>query len=94
MKHASVIREVKLAAREKFAWPGGYPLVVVMTDGACLCCDCARQNFAQIGRATRDGLRDGWAAAGVDAHMQGAPEICAHCGVEIPSAYGDPEGGQ
>lgn len=93
MKNADIIRAVKQAARDKYAWPGGYPLIVVMSDCEVMCCDCARENFDLIGRATRDNDRSGWAAAGVDIHWEGPPELCCHCGGEIPSAYGDPDEG-
>ena len=91
MKNANIIRDVKYAARNKYAWPGGYPLIVVMSDGECLCCDCARSEFALIARATRDGYEKCWIATGVDVHWEGPPEICAHCGAEIESAYGNPD---
>ena len=91
MRNQDIIRQVKLAARNRFAWPGGYPLVVVMTDGECLCVDCAKSEFARIGRATRDDDRGGWAAAGVQIHWEGEPEICCNCNAEIESAYGVPE---
>lgn len=85
----SILRNVREAARSGFAWPGGYPLIVVMTDGATLCPACARAEYPLIARATRDGSRDGWAAAGTDIHWEGAPDECAHCGASIPSAYGE-----
>lgn len=91
MKNLKIIHDVKYAARNKYAWPGGYPLLVIMSDGACLCCDCARSEFALIARAARDGDRDGWASIGTDIHWEGPPEICAHCGAEIESAYGNPD---
>lgn len=91
MRNGEIIREVKLAARNKFAWPGGYPLMVVMSDGECLCCDCARKDFGLVARATRDQDRSGWAAAGVQIHWEGEPEICCNCGEQIESAYGVPE---
>lgn len=91
MRNAKTIRAVKLAARDGWAWPGGYPIVVAMHDGGCLCTGCARREFPRIARSTRDDLRDDWTAARVDIYMEG-PEIrCDHCGAGIESAYGDPE---
>lgn len=75
-----------------YAWPGGYPLLFVMTDGECLCPKCARDNRALLRVALRDNdRRSGWHPAGLAIHWEGLPEICAHCGTEIPSAYGDPD---
>lgn len=85
-----ILASVKHAARNVYAWPGGYPIVVVMADGECLCCKCARTEYRAIARATRDpyGNRD-WRALGTELHMEGAPIICAHCSAEIESAYGE-----
>ena len=89
MKNADIIRQVKQVARERFAWPGGYPLMVVMADGECLCSDCARSEFGLIGRATRDADRSGWLAIGADVNWEDDSLNCAHCGEQIQSAYGN-----
>ena len=87
-------REILKALREAiragfYAWPGGYQMLAVMSDGESLCCKCARAEYRSISRATRDRSRDGWACEGIQIHWEGAPEVCAHCGDSIPSAYGD-----
>jgi hypothetical protein len=89
----AILQRVKSAIREPFAWPGGYPRYVVMADGELLCADCARKEYRQIIRATRDGLRDGWRAAGAEILWEGR-ETCAHCNAELPSAYGEPDDAQ
>lgn len=91
MRNQAVIDAVKHAAKNKVAWPGCYPLVVIMSDGEVLCCDCARSEFARIGRATRDNSFCGWRADCVAIHWEGEPEICANCNAEIESAYGVPD---
>lgn len=60
MKNASIIRAAKDFAKYPYAFPGGYPLMLVMHDGECMCSKCTRENFALIGRSTRDESRDGW----------------------------------
>jgi hypothetical protein len=82
---------VRTFCREHYAWPGGYPLALMMTDGATLCPACTRANYPLISRATRDNLRDGWQAAAVFIHYEGAPLVCDQCNQETPSAYGDPD---
>ena len=32
-----ILDQVKDAIRNPFAWPGGYPVYTVMSDGALLC---------------------------------------------------------
>lgn len=86
-----ILRDVRQFARAPFAFPGGYPKVLIMADGECLCSACARAEYRQISNATRHALRDGWKAGGVDIHWEGEPLQCAHCNAEIPSAYGNPE---
>jgi len=84
------INEVKNAIRSPFAWPGGYPVYTVMSDGEMLCCKCAKNNFKAIVAATKAGLRDGWKAEGAQILWEGE-EYCAHCGSILESAYGSTE---
>lgn len=84
------MEQVKEFARCRYA-DGGYPLVLVMTDGECLCADCVRSEYRQISNSTRHHLRDGWQAESVEIYWEGEPIICAHCGTEIESAYGSDE---
>jgi len=53
----------KHAIRNRYAWPGGYELAIVMTDGELMCCGCAARNWRLIADSTRHDPRDGW---GVD----------------------------
>lgn len=74
----------RIVRRERFAWPGGYPLVLVLTDGAVLCADCCASEFGLISSAHRHDERNGWAPAGLD--IVEAPEfdvVCDHCGETI-----------
>lgn len=74
------------------AWPGGYPMVLVMTDGEVLDAKCARENYRQIRNTMRaNDRRDSWSPADVTVHWEGAPLHCAHCNKEIKSAYGEPD---
>ncbi len=89
---ADTLREVRQFCREPFAFPGGYPRLLVMSDGECLCHICARGNYRLISAATRHPRSDrGWEVAAVDIHWEGAPESCTHCGAQIDSAYGEPD---
>lgn len=70
-----------------FAWPGGYPLFYVTTDGAALCPTCVTKERAQIFRSTHERSHDGWAIAGVDANYEDINLYCDHCGKSIDPAY-------
>lgn len=68
-----------------FAFPGGYPLALLMLDGEVIDAKSARENYRLIRRETG---RD-WIATAVFIHWEGAPLICAHSGRAIESAYGE-----
>lgn len=90
----AALRAAKTVAREVYAWPGGYPLMLVMTDGECLCPACCKSQYREIVRAALDcDRRSGWMPAAATIHYEGPDETCAHCNAAIPSAYGDPEEG-
>jgi hypothetical protein len=80
--------EVKLFIRQRYAWPGGYPMMLVLHDGEVLCWKCAKENARQILCSTRSNARDGWAAEGVDVNYEG-DSYCAHCNDKLEAAYED-----
>ena len=86
---ASVLQSVKHAIRNGYAWPGGYPLYVIMSDGVALSCAAARENWQAIVRSTIQGARDGWCAEGAAINWEDAGLVCDHTGAPIESAYGD-----
>lgn len=79
-----------------YAWPGGYPMLLLMDDGECIDAQSARENYRLIRREmnpkTRTGFNRDWQPAGVFIHWEGEPIQCAHSGRMIESAYGVPEG--
>lgn len=75
-------------ASNPYAWPGGYPMFAVMTDGAALCHHCAKTERQSIGTTTGS---DGWTMAGLDVNWEDSNLLCDHCGQRIESAYAEPE---
>lgn len=73
------------------AWPGGYPLYFITSDGAALSFDTVRAEYAQCARSTRDKLHDGWQIVACDVNWEDAELTCAHSGRPIQSAYGETE---
>ena len=88
-KPYKVSAEIKHAIRNKYAWPGGYPLFLVMSDGGALCLDCGKKEFRQIAYAHRHNLRDGWRVAAPDINWEETDLRCDHCNNKIESAYGE-----
>jgi hypothetical protein len=72
-----------------YAWPGGYPLFAITTDGAALCPACVTKERAQIFRSTHERSRDGWSIAGFDVNYEDAALYCDHCSKRIESAYAE-----
>lgn len=76
-----------------FAWPGGYPLYYVFTDGGCICPGCVNENIAEIDSANRTGRpfnsHGGWAVIAMDVNYEDAELRCDHCSELIPAAYAE-----
>ena len=86
---AEILREVKSAIREPYAWPGGYPRYILMHDGEALSIEAARDNWKQICLSTIGQYRDEWQASGAVINWEDAELTCAHTGELIESAYGE-----
>ena len=89
------VKDLKQFIRSNgFAWPGGYPMFLLMVDGECIDAQSARENYRQIRECMRTpaGANRDWLPMVVDIHWEGEPMECAHSGRMIESAYGVPEG--
>ena len=70
----------RIVRRERYGWPGGYPLALVLSDGALLCPDCVAQEFSQVSYSARHKLHDGWRPEGLTVLEDcESTETCAHC---------------
>jgi len=87
--HKYIINQVKHAIRNPYAWPGGYPVYTLMSDGEMLCSTCARDNFRLIVQATKDNWRDGWQAEATMINWEDNDAYCCHCNKKLESAYGE-----
>jgi|SRR5215472_6618663 len=72
-----------------YAWPGGYPLFFITSDGAPICFDCARKELRNIYSAIHDHRSDGWRVEACDINYEDADCYCDHCSKRIDPAYGD-----
>lgn len=75
----------------EFAWPGGYPLFFITSDGAALSFEAVRENYRLVIDAMRNDLRDGWQVIGCDVNWEDASLFCDHTGNRIVSAYAEEE---
>ena len=75
---------LRAAIRTKYAWPGGYDLFGIASDGGTLCCDCMRREYYRIAYSRRYRIDDDWRIVAIDsaANYEG-PICCDHCGKGI-----------
>ena len=73
-----------------FAWPGGYPIYFVTSDGAALSFKAVRQEWRNIVSAhLQNDTRGGWHIAGADINWEDPDLYCDHTGERIESAYAE-----
>ena len=72
-----------------YAWPGGYPLYFITSDGAALSFDAAKAERRNILQSIAHRSNDGWRVIGADVNWEDDNLTCDHTGKRIPSAYGE-----
>ena len=83
-----IIRDIKEYIRHPYAWPGGYPKTLILSDGECLCPKCAKENFRQVLEATKARDHSGWRADCVNViYETDSPIECCNCNQNIEVAY-------
>jgi hypothetical protein len=68
-----------------WAWPGGYPILYVLTDGSVICPGCANDTCHEKHQDP-----DYRIVAG-EVYYEGPELWCCLCEEPIVSAYGDPD---
>lgn len=73
-----------------YAWPGGYPVYFVTSDGQALSFESAKAEKRAILEALRDNDKlSGWHVCALDINWENESLFCDHSGVKIESAYGE-----
>ena len=66
------------------AWPGGYEVFFITSDGSVICHSCAIAEYSNIVDSIRRDIDDGWRIVGADCNADIDGEInCDHCDGEI-----------
>lgn len=73
----------------KYAWPGGYPLYFLASDGETLSFEAVREELESVLCSIHHGLNDGWRVVACDVNWEDSEMVCAHTGERIESAYGE-----
>jgi hypothetical protein len=90
MKTNYTTKELKTQLRQgEFAWPGGYPLFFITTDGAALSFKAVRENLRCVLWSIKNKVNDGWRVVGADVNWEDPSLFCDHTGERIPSAYAE-----
>jgi hypothetical protein len=73
--------ELKARIREPYAWPGGYEVLYITSDGEILCNACVKANLRTILTAQRDPTdHSGWRIDATDTtEMCESYTACAQC---------------
>ncbi len=84
------IAQVKETIRAPYAWPGGYRILFLMSDGETILPGTACKNFREVVQDMNDGCGD-WQIAGSYIYNEGGPIFDAHTNEQIDSEYGPVE---
>lgn len=75
---------IRAAIRTAYAWPGGYELFGITSDGATLCNKCMSTEYRQIAWSVRNKVDDGWRVSRIDCAANHDSAIyCDHCNKAI-----------
>ncbi len=77
------------SALSRYAWPGGYPIYLVTTDGGALCPDCVKVEIRNIIDSCRTECNDGWRAGAAAVNWEDPYLYCDNCSNRIESAYAE-----
>jgi len=91
MPYINTVQEFGAALKQgPYAWPGGYPLYFVTSDGGSLSFATAWNARASIARAIIDDDKSGgWKVIGYDVNWEDADLTDDHTGNRIESAYAE-----
>ncbi|NBT31940.1 MAG: hypothetical protein EBT13_08595 [Rhodobacteraceae bacterium] len=72
-----------------YAWPGGYPLYFLMSDGEAISFEAARQEAARIRTEIESQTDEDWIPLACEVNWEDSQLFCAHTGTRIESAYAE-----
>ena len=72
-----------------YAWPGGYPLYFITSDGGALSFETVRDELRNVLEAIHNQADDGWRVVACAINHEDSDLHDDHTGERIPPAYGD-----
>jgi hypothetical protein len=89
-RNIATVADLKATLRAgSHAWPGGYPLYFVTSDGGVLSFETVRNEFENVRWSIKNKCGDGWLVVGCDVNWEDSELTDDHTGDKIESAYGD-----
>jgi len=75
-----------------YAWPGGYPVYLRLSDGEVLCWDCFKSEYRQLVFDLDNECNTGWKPAAMFVLWENdvdevIPTYCGHCSKVLDAAY-------
>ena len=68
----------------QYAFPGGYQLGFITSDGALICFDCVREELYNVIHSIRNEIDDGWRVIACDIVQDyESDEYCSHCNKQL-----------
>ena len=84
------LADVKATLRAgPYAWPGGYPMYLITSDGGALSFKSAREEFHQIAWDWMNLTASGWKVVGCEINYEDQDLRCDHSGELIECAYSE-----
>ena len=81
---------LSILAEGPWAWPGGYPLFFITSDGEALSFRSAERGQEAICEAIAEGDKaSSWFVIGVEINYEHPELYCCHSGERIESAYAE-----
>ena len=72
-----------------YAWPGGYPLYFITSDGGALSFGTVEAEIHNVIDSLRRNSRDGWLVVACDVNWEDSDLVDDHTGEAIESVYAD-----
>jgi hypothetical protein len=72
----------------EYAWPGGYQMFFITSDGAALSFKAVEENLRDVLDAINRKDNNGWRVVACDINYEDEDLYCAHTSEKIPSCYG------
>ena len=83
LDHNRPMAAARMVRRDRYAWPGGYAMMLLTVDGGALCPDCTRANWHEICSANYSADDSGWHPAGIISECETDGTVtCDHCNVD------------